>query len=73
MATDTFHQNEFEGLFIFGSNGGGETFALDMRGQEPWPVVMVDCIAGMESVRRIAPNMDEFVLAIGLPTSDLNP
>jgi SMI1/KNR4 family protein SUKH-1 len=70
MATDTFYQSEFEGMFIFGSNGGGETIALDMRGQEPWPVVMVDCIAGMESARIVAPSIDDFIKAIGLPAQD---
>ena len=72
MATNAFYQSEFDGLFIFGSNGGGETIALDMRGQEPWPVVMMDCIAGLDSVRRVARRMEEFVLAVGLPSSDVN-
>lgn len=72
MATDAFYLSEFKGLFIFGSNGGGETIALDIRGHEPWPVVMMDCIAGMDSIRSVATSIDEFLLPIGLPSSDPN-
>ena len=32
------------GLFGFGSNGGGELFAFDVRAQEPYPIVMVPFI-----------------------------
>jgi hypothetical protein len=30
MAIDAFYQSEFDGLFIFGSNGGGETIAASI-------------------------------------------
>jgi hypothetical protein len=35
-----------QGLFLFGSDGGGEAFAFDTR-SESWPIVMVPFI-GME-------------------------
>ncbi len=69
MATSEFYRTQFKGLFFFGSNGGLESIALDMRGQRPWPIVMVDCIAGIESAETIAPNFDAFVDAIGVPDS----
>ncbi len=32
------------GFFGFGSNGGGELLAFDIRGSEPYPIVMVPVI-----------------------------
>ena len=32
------------GFFGFGSNGGGELLAFDVRAQEPYPIVMVPFI-----------------------------
>ena len=32
---------ELPGFFGFGGNGGGELFAFDMRGPQPWPIVMI--------------------------------
>lgn len=32
------------GFFAFGSSGGGELLALDMRGNKPWQVVMIPVI-----------------------------
>lgn len=66
IATDEFYRLEFDGLFFFGSNGGLESIAFDMRGPLPWPVVMVDCIAGIESAEQVASSIEEFVEAIGL-------
>jgi hypothetical protein len=34
-------EEELPGFFGFGSNGGGEMLAFDMRNGEPWSVVMV--------------------------------
>lgn len=34
-------EEELPGFFGFGSNGGGEMLAFDMRSSQPWPVVMV--------------------------------
>ena len=66
MATDDFYRSEFDGLFFFGSNGGLESIAFDMRGPLPWPIVMVDCIAGIETAEHVASSIDEFIEAIGL-------
>jgi hypothetical protein len=60
-------QAEYPGFVFFGGNGGLERIALDARdGSEPWPVVMIDPIAGAGSAERIAPDMEHFVNAIGL-------
>ena len=53
-------------FFIFGSNGGLELVALDLRAGHPFPVVMIDPLAGEDSAVEIAPNMRQFVEAIGL-------
>ena len=57
----------FTGFFVFGSSGGGELVALDIRGHPPWPVVAIDAtnIDLDESVMLIANSMEDFVAMIG--------
>jgi len=57
-------------FFIFGSNGGLELIALDLRSGQPFPVVMIDPIAGEDSAVEIASNTRQFVAAIGLEYPD---
>jgi hypothetical protein len=54
------------GFFGFASNGGGELLAFDIRGSEPFPVVMVPFIPmdAREAVQ-IACSFDELQLSIG--------
>lgn len=54
------------GFFGFGSNGGGEMLAFDMRGEKPWNVVMIPFI-GMQADEAIliADNFNEFVRFMG--------
>jgi hypothetical protein len=68
IAGDKFTR-EFPGLFFIGSNGGLEYIAFDMRGPFPWPIVMVDPIAGLESAEKVADSFDAFIEAIGLSSS----
>jgi SMI1 / KNR4 family (SUKH-1) len=56
----------FPHFLFFGSNGGLESIAFDLRVGPPWGIVMIDQIAGPESAREIAPNMAAFIEAIGL-------
>jgi len=56
----------FPTLLFFGSNGGLESIAFDLREGPPWRIVMVDQIAGAESAEEIAPNMGAFIEAIGV-------
>jgi hypothetical protein len=56
----------FPTFMFFGSNGGLESIAFDLRIGPPWPIVMIDQIAGSESARKIAPHIATFVEAIGL-------
>ena len=72
---DGFHNRflteEFPGLVFFGGNGGLERLALDLRSAvPPFPVVMIDPIAGLESAEQIAPDFLVFVAAIGLEYRD---
>jgi hypothetical protein len=47
-------------LFLFGSNGGGETFAFDTRSSPP-SVVAVPSIVYLEDAIVLAPNFNEFL------------
>lgn len=49
------------GLFLFGSDGGGEAFAFDKRIAEP-PIVSVPFVGmDLQLIRRIASNFAEFL------------
>src|SRR6218665_864588 len=63
--SDTHYRKEYPMLFFFGSNGGFESIAVDMSRPKPWPVVMVDCVAGIESSEVISQSMASFIQAIG--------
>lgn len=51
----------YPGWFVFGGNGGGELYALDMRGNQPWPVIRFDGIDPKGSVERVAPDFCGFM------------
>jgi len=68
---DAFLRGQFSGYFFFGGNGGIERIALDCRqNQEPFPVVIIDPIAGPDSAEQIAPDATVFVMSIGLKYTD---
>jgi hypothetical protein len=57
----------YPGMLFFGSNGGLESIAFDTRGAgPPWPIVMLDQVAGNESAVTIARDLEEFLKAVGL-------
>lgn len=63
---DEYLQDRFAGFIFFGGNGGLERLALDIRsGSPPWPVVMIDPIAGPASAEEIAVDFASFIDAIG--------
>lgn len=66
MWGDEFYREEFPNFLFFGDNGGLEKIAFDLSKGEPYPIVMIDPIGGPESAREIAPNMAQFIEAIGL-------
>jgi hypothetical protein len=68
--SDSFYREEFPDFLFFGGNSGLEQIAFDLRRGEPYPVVMIDPIAGMESAVEISPNMAQFIEAIGLEYAD---
>jgi len=57
---------QFPTFMFFGSNGGLESIAFDLRVGPPWPIVMVDQVAGPESAKEIAPNIGAFIESIGI-------
>lgn len=63
---DENYRTEYPNLFFFGSNGGVESIAFDICHPDSWPVVMVDCIAGPDSARRISSGFPEFIQRVGL-------
>jgi hypothetical protein len=65
--SDDFLATQFPGYLFLGSNGGLERIALDLRSEGgPWPIVMIDPIAGPNSAEVIAPDLGSFIQAIGL-------
>lgn len=66
LAADEFYKAEFPNIFFFGGNGGLESIGFDMRGKDPWPIVAIDCIAGLDSLMVICANIREFIDAIGM-------
>ena len=64
---DPFLTEYFPGFLFMGGNGGLERIAFDLRGRvPPWPIVMIDPIAGPDSAVQIASDIQSFVAAIGL-------
>jgi hypothetical protein len=54
-------------FFGFGSNGGDELFAFDLREGPPWRVVMAPFIEiEVSTVIRVSDNFDEFLRHIGV-------
>lgn len=64
------HRELNPGYFVFGSNGGLESIAFELREQESWPIVMYDSVAGTESAVIIAKDMREFISAIGIDADE---
>ena len=54
------------GFFGFGSNGGGELLAFDVRGSCPWPIVMIPFIPmEVDEAIKVAGSFDELIYLIG--------
>ena len=54
------------GFFGIGSSGGGEMFAFDMRGEQPWPVVQVPFIVmEPDAALLVVPDFYSFVAMFG--------
>jgi len=66
LAADDSYKAEFPNIFFFGGNGGLESIGFDMRGKDPWPIVAIDRIAGLDSLMIISANIGEFIEAIGI-------
>ena len=71
LKADRTYEEFFPGFFMFGSNGGGDYIAFDLRATEPWPVVAVDManIDLSESVEQIAAEFNEFLSIVGVRTA----
>ena len=65
-ASDDFYKTEFPGILFFGGNGGLESIGIDMRAEQPWPIVAIDCIAALDSLVIISAKMGDFIEAIGV-------
>jgi hypothetical protein len=69
LQNDDFYKREFPNFFFFGGNGNIEMIAFDLR-KKPYSIVMIDPIGGEGSTIEIAPNITEFIKAIGLEYKD---
>jgi hypothetical protein len=73
MALNEDHEigDNLPGFLGFGSDGGGELIAFDLRAGQPFPIVMIPFIP-MEvgEARQIAGSFDEFRLLIGKQAGD---
>ena len=70
FCVDTESGKRFPEFLFFGSNGGLESIAFNLREGPPWPIVMVDPIAGAESATIIAHNIAEFISAMGVESGE---
>ena len=59
-------EGQYVNFWFIGTNGGLETIGFDLRVGPPWPLVMIDCIAGDDSAEQIASDMSDFIGKIGL-------
>lgn len=66
IGSANYGQADLQGFLIIGGNGGGEYVAFDIRSGAPWPIVMIDMVAGGDSVEVIAPDFDTFYDRIGV-------
>lgn len=70
MLGNEFYREGFPNFFFFGGNGGLELLAFDLRQGMPYPIVMIDPIAGAKSALQIAPDMTQFIESMGLEYED---
>jgi hypothetical protein len=63
-------EGQYADFWFIGGNGGLETIGFDLRSGEPYPIVMIDCIAGETSAERIADSMAEFIMKIGVTSKE---
>lgn len=64
------YQEDFPNLFFFASNGGMELIAFREIAPSQTDIVMVDPVAGVDSIESIATDFKEFEEAIGTPFED---
>ncbi len=69
-ATWRWRRDNFPDFLFFGSNGGLESIAFDIPRAVPWPIIMVDIVAGPNSAQVLAPSFADFISAIGLQYDD---
>ena len=72
-ARDDFYAAEFPNIFFFGGNGGLESIGFDMRVAPPWPIVAIDCIAGLDSLVTVSASIGDFIEAIGISSEADSP
>ena len=70
LARDGSYKAEFPNIFFFGGNGGLESIGFDMRVERPWPIVAIDCIAGLDSLVTVSASIGDFIEAIGISSDE---
>lgn len=65
LRTNNFGRRDLDGFVVFGSNGGGEYLVFDIRADAPWPIVIIDMVAGPGSAEQVATDFEVFLALIG--------
>ena len=66
IKNSNYSQPHLQGFLIFGSSGGGEYLAFDIRAPASWHDVTIDMVAGGDTAEVVAPDFDVFYDWIGL-------
>ncbi len=67
---DPFYREQYAGYFFFGSSGGGDSIAIDIRSGQAGCIVTIDCIAGEDSKEVIAPDFLQFLGNVGVEAAE---
>ena len=67
--SDPFYREQFAHYYFFGSNGGGESIAMEIGSGKAGSIVNIDCIAGEDSKETIAQSFAEFLSKVGRDTA----
>ncbi|HVY07699.1 MAG TPA: SMI1/KNR4 family protein [Burkholderiales bacterium] len=62
---DPFYREQYPNYFFFGSNGSGDSIAIDVRSGQAGAIVTIDCIAGEDSKEVIARDFLSFLNNVG--------
>jgi cell wall assembly regulator SMI1 len=63
-------KNLYPGWFVFGGDGGGELYAFDLTGKQPWQVIRFDGVDPGGSVEMVAESFVIFMQLLAAADAD---